>query len=166
MITSKSQNTGRLVLALTVLALAGAAWFFTRPSTPANAIAIVPARWTFIDPSGLHADDERLAEAVTGVTAARGKLPVVPWRSIRPFQAQPQQAPAVAKETGATRVLALAVRLTGAQSRVTAVLVEPFTGRQLWTEDFYAQDLRTPEAVKTLAETISHDLELVLGAAH
>ena len=151
-------------IGLIVLVLAVAAWFFLRPAVPENGIAIVPARWTFIDVAGLDEADERLAEAVTAQAIERGKVPVLPWRTIRPYQAKPQRVPELARDSGATRVMAISVRRTGAQSRVTVFLVEPFTGRKLWAEDFYAQELATPESVRNLAQTIAHDLETTLGA--
>ena len=156
-------HAGKIV-GLILVTLAIAAWFVLRPAAPANGIAIVPARWTFIDVAGLDDSDERLAEAVTAQAIERGRLPVLAWREIRPYQTKPQQAPALARETGATRVMAISVRRTGTQSRVTVFLVEPFTGRKLWAEDFYAQELTTPESVRALAQTIVHDLETTLGA--
>lgn len=151
-------------IGIIVVALAVAGWFFMRPAVPENGIAIVPARWTFIDVAGLDEADERLAEAVTAQAIEHGKVPVLPWRTIRPYQAKPKRAPELAREIGATRVIAVSVRRTGAQSRVTVFLVEPFTGRKLWAEDFYAQELATPESVRNLAQTIVHDLETTLGA--
>ena len=154
---------GKLV-GLIVVVLGITAWFVMRPGTPANGVAVVPARWTFIDTAGLDAADERLAEAVTAQAIEHGRIPVLPWRTIRPYQTKPQRAPELAKETGATRVMAISVRRTGAQSRVTVFLAEPYTGRSLWAEDFYAQELATPESIRNLAQTIVHDLETALGA--
>ncbi len=156
-------HAGKIV-GLILVTLAIAVWFVMRPSTPANAIAIVPARWTFIDLTGLDDADERLAEAVTAQAGERGRIPILPWRTILPYKKNPQQAPTLARETGATRVMAISVRRTGAQSRVTVFLVEPFTGRKLWAEDFYAQESSTPESIRNLAQTIAHDLETAVGA--
>ena len=153
----------RLILTLTVIAIAAAAFFFTRQTVPPNALAIVPARWTFIDPAGLDPADEALAEAVTAHVANSGKIPIIGWPSILKFRANPKQGPELAKATGAAMVLALSVRQTGAQSRVTVFLVEPFTGRKRWAEDFYAQDLKTQDAIRALAQTIADDLEVTLG---
>ena len=151
-----------LVLASTAVLLGGA-FLLLRPATPANALAVVPARWTFIDPTGLHPSDEVLAKAVTAEVARRGKINVIAWTKIQPFRQNPKQSPELAKATGASMVLALSVRPAGTQFRVTAFLVEPFTGRKRWAEDFYAQEL---SSFQTLAATISQDLEITLGAAH
>jgi hypothetical protein len=148
------------LLALAAVILGLGVWFFTRNTTPANAIAIVPARWTFLDPTGLDPADEALAEAITASAAAHGKLPLVPWHTLLPYRQHPKQAPELAKETAATRVMAVAVK----QGRVTVFVAEPFTGRKLWAEDFFAQDLHAPDAIRTLAETIAKDLEIALGA--
>ncbi|MFN0100827.1 MAG: hypothetical protein ACKV2U_01925 [Bryobacteraceae bacterium] len=161
---TRPRKFGRLILAAAVIAGALAAYYFTRPGVPANALAVVPARWTFVDPSGLDPADEALAEAITAQIANRGKVPVIGWPSILPYRGHPKQAPELARAIGAAKVLAISVRVTGAQSRVTAYLVEPFTGRKGWAEDFYAQDLRTPEAIRALAQTIAQDLEIALGA--
>ncbi len=151
--------------AAAVLLLGLGGYFYTLPAVPRQAVAVVPARWTFVDPSGLHAADEPLAEAVTAEVANRGRVAVIGWPSVLQFRSQPKQSPEVAKATGASMVLALSVRQTGAQSRVTVFLVEPFTGRKRWAEDFYAQDLNGPSAYRDLARTIAHDLELALGVA-
>jgi len=153
----------RWILPLIVVALACAAFFLTRQTAPANAVAVVPARWTFVDPAGLDSADEQLAEAVTAQIANRAKIPVIGWPSILPFRTNPKQSSELAKATGAAMVLAISVRLTGAQSRVTVFLVEPFTGRKRWAEDFYAQELNTPNAIRALAQTIAQDLEITLG---
>ena len=156
----------RLILTLTVLAIAAAAFFFTRQTVPQNALAIVPARWTFIDPAGLDPADEALAEAVTAHVANSGKIPIIGWPSILKFRTNPKQGPELAKATGAAMVLAISVRQTGVQSRVTVFLVEPFTDRKRWAEDFYAQDLKTQDAIRALAQTIANDLEITLGYRH
>jgi serine/threonine-protein kinase len=158
-----TRKAGPWILALTVAAVAAAAFFFIRPTAPADAIAIVPARWMFVDPSGLDPSDEPLAEAIAAQVANRGKIPVIGWPSILPFRRNPKPGAELAKTINAAMVLAISVRVTGAQFRVTAFLVEPFTGRKRWVEDFYAQDLKTPDAVRTLAQTIAHDLEGALG---
>ena len=160
-----AKTIGRWILAAAVITVAMASWFLTRPTIPRNDLAIVPARWTFLDPAGLDAADERLAEAVTAQVANRGKIAVIGWPSVLRFRNAPKPSPELAKATGATMVLAISVRLTGAQSRVTVFLVEPFTGRKRWAEDFYAQDLHSPDAVRTLAATIARDLEITLGRA-
>jgi hypothetical protein len=148
------------LLAIAAVILALGTWFFTRNSTPPNALAIVPARWTFLDPAGLDPSDEPLAEAIASSVSARGKLPLVPWNRILPFRQSPQRSPEIARQTGATRVLAVAVK----QSRVTLFVAEPFTGRKLWAEDVYSPDLHSPDAVRTLAQSIAKDLEAALGA--
>lgn len=157
---------GRLLLAVTLIAVAFAAWYFTRTSVPANTLAIVPARWTFVDPAGLHPADEALCEAITAQVANRGRVPVVGWPSILPFRQRHKQSPDVAKDTGASMVLAIAVRETAPRFRVTAFLVEPFTGRKRWAEDFYSQDLQSPDSLRALAQTIAHDLEIALGTGN
>jgi TolB-like protein len=156
-------NRRRFLLAGAAAALGAGLTVFLRTRGPANALAVVPARWTFADPSGLHEADAMLAEAVTAKVAKRGRIPVIGWSSIVPFRKNPQLSPAIAKATGAAMVLAISVRATGGQYRVTTFLVEPFTGRKRWAEDFYAQELASFD---TLAETIAQDLELALGAAH
>jgi len=155
-----------LMLGFVALAIVAAAFFVMRQRVPANALAVVPARWTFIDTSGLDPADEAVAEAVTAQVANRGKIPIIGWPSIIPFRTNPQRSPELAKTTGATMVLAISVRPTGAQSRVTVFLVEPFTNRKRWAEDFYAQELKTPEAIRALAQTIATDLEITLGLQH
>jgi TolB-like protein len=158
-----SNSARRFLLLASAAAVLGAAFLLLRPAPPANAVAIVPARWTFIDPSGLHPADEILAEAVVSQVARRGKINLIAWPKIRPFRQNPKQSPELARATGASLVLALSVRQTGVQFRVTAFLVEPFTGRSRWAEDFYAQEL---SSFQTLAESIAQDLEITLGAAH
>jgi len=159
-----TRHKGRWLLAAAVIAVALAAWFFTRPAIPVNAVATVPARWTFVDPAGLDSAGESLSEAVAAQLANRRKLPVIGWPSILQFREHPKPSPELAKITGAGMVLAISVRMTGAQSRITVFLVEPFTGRKRWAEDFYAQDLKTPDSIRTLARTITHDLGITLGA--
>lgn len=164
--SKKHQISGRLILAATLAAVALAAWYFTRPTPPSNALAVVPARWTLVDPAGLHPADEPLSEAITAQIANRGKIPVIGWPSILPFRTEHKKSPELAKDLGATMVLAISVRETGQQLRVTTFLVEPFTGRKRWAEDFYAQDLKTPESARALAQTVAHDLEIALGAGN
>jgi TolB-like protein len=153
-------------LALSLVAIAAGVYFYTRQSVPDNALAVVPARWTFLDPSGLDPSDEAVAEAITAQVANNGKIPVIGWPSIIPFRTNPKPGPELAKATKAAMVLAISVRVTGGRSRVTVFLVEPFTGRKRWAEDFYAQELNTPEAVRALAQTITNDLEITLGKRH
>ena len=158
------RKTRRLILVVAVIAAAIAAVFFlTRQTVPGNAIAVVPARWTFIDPAGLDPSDELVAEAVTAQIANRAKIPVIGWPSILPFRTNPKPGPELAKATKAAMVLAISVRVAGDRSRVTVFLVEPFTGRKRWAEDFYAQELKTPDAIRALAQTIAQDLEITLG---
>jgi TolB-like protein len=165
-----TKKPNRLVrsLALPVIAIgiAAGAYFYNRRSVPDNALAIVPARWTFLDPAGLDPSDEAVAEAITAQVANNGKIPVIGWPSILPFRTNPQPGPELAKATGAATVLAISVRVTGAGSRVTVFLVEPFTGRKRWAEDFYSQELNTPQAIRALAQTITNDLEITLGHRH
>ena len=141
------------------------AWLVMKAPAQKNDLAVVPARWTFLDPVGLDAADEQVAEAVTREVANRGKVPVIGWPSILQFRSAPKLSPEVAKATGAAMIMAISVRAAAGQSRVTVFLVEPHTGRKRWAEDFYAQDLGTPEAVGTLAKTIAHDLEIALGVS-
>jgi TolB-like protein len=154
-----------ILAAAAVAAIIAAVYFLTRQAVPDNAIAVVPARWTFVDPTGLDPSDEAVAEAVTAQIANRGKIPVIGWPSILSFRTHPKPAPELAKAAKAAMVLAISVRVTGDQSRVTVFLVEPFTGRKRWAEDFYAQELKTPEAIRVLAQTIAIDLESTLGLA-
>lgn len=160
-----THRPARLILAAAAIAVvvAAGAYYLWRPAAPANAVAIVPARWTLLDPAGLDPTDEPLAEAITAQVASRGRIPVIEWSALLPFRRQPRPSRDLAKTTGATLVLAVSVRGDAAQSHVTVFLVEPFTGRKRWAEDFYAQDLQTPDAIRTLARTIAGDLELTLG---
>ena len=160
------RKTRRLILVLAVIAAAAAVFFLTRQTVPGNAIAVVPARWTFIDPAGLDPSDELVAEAVTAQIANRAKIPVIGWPSILPFRTNPKPGPELAKATKAAMVLAISVRVAGDRSRVTVFLVEPFTGRKRWAEDFYAQELKTPDAIRALAQTIAQDLEVTLGVGN
>jgi len=165
--TTKSPANRRwLIVALAVIAVAAGIYLYKRNSTPANALAIVPARWTFLDPAGLNAADETLAEAITAQVANRGKIPVIGWPSILPFRTKPKPSMELAKETGASLVMAVSVRSTGDRARVTVFLVEPYTGLKRWAEDFYALDLDTPESTRKLAQTIANDLEIVLGRSN
>ena len=61
----------RLILTLTVIAIAAAAFFFTRQTVPA---------------------DEALAEAVTVHVAKSGKIPIIGWPSIPAFRTNPKLA--------------------------------------------------------------------------
>lgn len=153
-------------LGLALIAIAAGVYIYNRQAVPDNALAVVPARWTFLDPSGLDPSDEAVAEAVTAQVANSGKIPVIGWPSILPFRTNPKPGPELAKATKAAMVLAISVRVTGGRSRVTVFLVERFTGRKRWAEDFYAQELNTPEAVRALAQTITNDLEITLGHRH
>lgn len=157
--TPRKRIYGRLILAAAVIAVAAAAWYFTRPSVPVNALAIVPARWTFLDSSGLDTADEAIAEAATKHVANRGKVPVIGWPSIIPFRAHNKPSLQVAKDTGAIYVLAISVR----GNRVTCFLVEPYTGRKRWAEDFYEENLNSRAALDKLALTIAQDIEITLG---
>jgi len=157
-------NAKRLALLFAVALLAGGAWyFFARPSTPGPALAVVPARWTFINPEGLDAADEAVAEAITSAVAAKGKVAVTPWRQIGAFRNNPKSSGEIAKAVEATWVLGVAVRRTGTQSRVSLILVEPHTGRNRWAEDHYAQDLGNSAVVQALAAEVAGAVQLALG---
>lgn len=155
-----------LLLAASVAALFAGVYWFKRPATPPNAVAIVPARWTFLDTAGLDPADEPLAAAIAANAAGRGRVPLVPWSAILPFREKPKVSTALASDVQAAMVLAISVRKTSDQYRITAFLAEPATGRGRWAEDFYAQNLATPDAIAKLAETIAFDLELTLGYHH
>ena len=73
---SMSNPAKRLAILLTVATLAGGAWYYLRQSRVSGpALAVVPARWTFLNPEGLDAADEAVAEAITSAVASRGKIP-------------------------------------------------------------------------------------------
>jgi nucleotide-binding universal stress UspA family protein len=155
-----------LLAAALVAALFAGVYWFRRPVTPPNAVAIVPARWTFLDTAGLDPADESLAAAVAATAAERARVPLVPWSAILPFRQKPTVSTTLARNVNAAMVLALSVRKSSDQYRITAFLAEPATGRGRWAEDFYAQDLAAPGAIAKLAETIAIDLELTLGYHH
>jgi TolB-like protein len=155
----------RILLPLGVLVIA-AAYFLLRPAGPNKSVAVVPDRWTMLNPAGLHAADETIAEAITGQLAGHGKVPVTGWSTVRSLRDSPKSVPDVAKQLDAALVLTVSVRAEAGQFRVTALLVEPGTGRNRWSEDFYAQDLNAPGTVQKLAGTIAEDLETTLGYHH
>lgn len=164
--TAKPGLRRNLLLAASVAALFAGVYWFKRPATPPNAVAIVPARWTFLDTAGLDPADESLAAAIAAKATERGRVPLVPWSAILPLREKPKVSTALASDVQAAMVLAISVRKTSDQYRITAFLAEPSTGRGRWAEDFYAQDLATPDAIAKLAETIAFDLELTLGYHH
>ena len=161
---SMPNNAKRPALLFAVALLASVAWyFFSRPSAPAQALAVVPARWTFVNPEGLDTADEALAEAITNAVAAKGKIAVTPWRRIGAFRTNSKSSRDIARAVDATWVLGVAVRRTGAQSRVSLILVEPHTGRNRWAEDHYAQDLGNSAVVQALAAEVAASVQLALG---
>lgn len=154
----------RLALLFVALLLAGGAWyFFGRSAGPARTLAVVPARWTFVNPEGLDAADEALAEAITNAMAANGKVAVTPWRKITEFRSAPKASGEIARIVDATWVLGVAVRRTGTQSRVSLILVEPLTGRNRWAEDYYARDLESSASTRAVAAEVANSVQLALG---
>lgn len=154
-----------LVAAVGLLSAGLGAYFLLRPAAPRQMLAVVPARWTFGDSSGLDRADERLAEAITARVANRGRVPVIGWPSIVPYRQHPATSADLANRTGATMVMAVSIRAAAAQSRVSVFLIEPFTGRKRWAEDFYSQNVQSPDTIRELAETIAQDLEVTLGVS-
>ncbi|HEU0122710.1 MAG TPA: hypothetical protein VFQ91_19415 [Bryobacteraceae bacterium] len=136
---------------------------FYYPVQPKESMAIVPARWTFVDTAGLSELDEAVAERIAMEVTARKKIHVIGWPFLLPYRTHPKQSPELAREVKASRVMAIAVRPAGAQYRVTAILVDPSSRRKMWAEDFYARDLNAPKSLAELALTVAHDLEMALG---
>lgn len=164
---ARRKRRRQVVMALIACCGAGATSFlFTRKQVAANTIAVVPARWTFVDPSGLQEADEPLSRAVAEQLSANGRLPVLGWSAVTPYRDRPARSLQIARDTGAGLVLAIAVRPTGGQYQVTAFLAEPYTGRKRWAEDFYAQRLDGPAGVNEVASAVVRDLEIALGAVH
>jgi len=159
-----TRRTGLVLAGLGAAGVLGVAgWYWTRPAKPNRSVAVVPARWTFLDPAGLLEFDEPLCEAVTAQLANAGKVDVIAWPSILPFRQKPTQSRELARQTSAAMVLAVSVRPMGAQHRVTVFLVEPFTNLKRWAEDFYAQNLQDPAEIQKVAATIATDLQITLG---
>lgn len=152
----------RLWTALAGLALliagAAAAWIRLRPP-PSPMFAVIPASWVWNDTSGLDPGDEALAEAVTAQLANQGRIGVIGWPVAARSRGVARQVRDLGRELGVAQVTVVSVRREGGRMRVTVFQLEAATGRKIWVNDYFADQLASSAERDRVAREIAAAIE-------
>ena len=161
--------TGWIVLALLLTcAVAGAwverdvirrQWRRTLGPPPAPVIAVIPLELAGGDPSQLYFADGLTEDLISRLGQTPG-LKVLGRSATRDYRGHSPRD--VARELGASVVLTGSVRLSGATVKVTAELIDPDDGTDLWTAQ-YTLDVKDVFAVQArVAKDVASALRLTL----
>lgn len=143
-----------------LLVIAGLTWLL-RPAAPSESINVIPARWIWPDegfPEIRH--DEDLAERIAAHLAKTRR--VTSWPALQQFRNKAAvKLDQIARETGATRMVVVAVRVESDGFRVTAYLIDPLQGgRKLNVTDQRGVRLESPAERERFAQRLAAGLVL------
>lgn len=132
---------GAVAAVLVILPLLAGGWWWLRPVPPAAAapsLAVLPFNNMSGDPA-LDYFSDGLTEDLTTQLSRNPELRVVARSSAFVYKGQPVDVKEVGRTLGARFVLEGSVRTSGDTARITAQLIDAFTGHHVWAERFDEQ---------------------------
>lgn len=137
-----------------VLAVAGLLLWRTLPGE--GALVVLPARWVWQSEEFTQTPyDEDIAERVAAELANRHGVSVSAWPVLQKFRGRVTPLAAIARETGARRVLLIAVRVEAVGTRLTAFFVDPAQDTKLGALDLERRDVSHAAQREVVAREIA-----------
>ncbi|RPJ60846.1 MAG: hypothetical protein EHM23_08985 [Acidobacteria bacterium] len=129
-------RAGAVILTLGVV-VGGGIWYLAYQETkPIESIAVLPLENLSGDPQQEYFADGMTESLITDLSRLTGLKTVIARGSVMRYKKTQRPIADIAKELGVDALITGAVARSGKQMRLTAQLVDPQTGRQLWTEHY------------------------------
>ena len=149
-------------LALLLVAVVGAVWWFSSGSTEAVSLAVLPLDNLSADPEQEYFADG-LTEAVITELAKIGSLRVISRQSVMQFKQSARPLPEIAEDLGVETLVEGSVSKEQERIRITVQLIATSPERHLWAETYDRPMTDIFAIQQEVAEKIAMALELSLS---
>jgi adenylate cyclase len=154
---------GAILAIVTLFALTGGGWYFTRPSeSAATSLAVLPFANFSGDPGQEYLADG-LTEALIGTLGQIESLRVISRTSVMQYKDTKRSLPEIAQTLGVENVLEGSIARSGSRVRVTVQLIRAPTDQHSWSQT-YERELGDVLLLQSeIARSVAGEIRVRLG---